>query len=243
MFDFKIKLAGLVVRMLSRHAYTKEFCSQYITDEDGADITAAVTDEDIRNEAQTAESSVSEDYAESICLYRSIAEQLPEYNRFVIHGATISYGGKAYLFTAPSGTGKTTHIKLWFKHLKGRVDIINGDKPIFEIRGSGVTAYGTPYAGKERWQKNVSAPLGAVCIIKQAKANKIYKVNPLEYLPVILHQVYMPKDKNAAQKTLELFGVMLRTVPFYVLECDMSEEALKTSFEALTGEKYLSEGK
>jgi len=243
MVEFYIRLADKLIFMRSRFRFAENFCRDYIADAAPADISAVVADAELEAEMRQSEVPVSRECAECLCLYRHIAERLPLFNRCVMHGAAITYGENAYIFTAPSGTGKTTHIRLWEKYLGEWVDIVNGDKPILHIEASAVTVFGTPWAGKEALQKNRSAPLKAICIIKQAKENKIAKVNPKEQLAVLLNQIYLPKDAVSAKKTLELFNILLNQIPIYVLECDMSEDAVQTSFKALTGQEYSQRGK
>ena len=177
-------------------------------------------------------------YAESDCIYQKIAEMLPMRSCLLMHGAVITYGESAYMFTAPSGTGKSTHISLWRKYLGKKVEIVNGDKPIVRVDESGVTVYGTPWGGKEKWQKNRSAPLAAICLIHRSKENKITRISPGEYLNELIQQAYLPQKEEEAAKTLELLDQLMVEVPFYLLECDMSEGAVQCSFEKLTGFLY-----
>ncbi len=238
MTRFNISLANLNIEMNCKYNFTREFCKDYITDSTKADIVATATDAEIIEEITASNRVLANDYVESICLYRSIAEQLPAFDCCVFHGAAISYSGLAYLFVAPSGTGKTTHIKLWRKYLGDRVDIINGDKPILHITDNGVTVYGTPYAGKEGWQKNTSFKLGGICIIKRGTSNRIDKLNAYKNLPYLIRQIYMPKSEINARRTLELTDKLCLNLPLYLLQCDISQQAVKTAFEALTGEFY-----
>ncbi len=238
MANIFIELAEKIVNIQTDSPFIERFCNEFITDKTSVDITVKAQKDEVLREIEEAEGKTSFDYAEILCIYRHIAEELPLYNRFVMHGAALKYGENAYIFTAPSTTGKTTHIKLWQKHLGDRVSVINGDKPILKIENNVVTVYGTAWAGKERLYSNDSAPLRAICILKRGKQNKIYNVNPKEHFAALLNQIYLPKNEEAARKNLELFAQLINLVPVYVLECDISELAVKTSFEALTGEKY-----
>ena len=127
MNTFRIALAELNIEVSARHEFAKRFCRDYLTDGAPA-LYASASDADLSAD-QAAVPGTSEAYAETLGIYRSIAEQLPMRGAFLVHGAAIAYGGKAYLFTAPSGTGKTTHISLWKKYLGDDVQIVNGDKP------------------------------------------------------------------------------------------------------------------
>ena len=241
---FYMGLAGLTIEMNTRFEYVENFCRDYIIDnpEKMADIVASVTPERVQEEMcrvkEEIQEDVTEEYTETLALYRSIAEQLPKFGCFVFHGAAISFDGKGYLFTAPSCTGKTTHICLWRKFLGKRVDIINGDKPILRINDDGVSVCSTPWAGKENWHKNVIMPLAGACIINRGTDNLCIRQTPQEALRNVMHQVYLPKNTQSTGQTLENIDKLLKLVPFYRLTCDISENAVKASFEALTGQKF-----
>ena len=232
MHKLDIILSDLKVNIEHKYDYMREFCKDYAAQFDAADIVALADDDAIAKEKAMVPLAPVES-CESLCIYRAIAEQLPQFDRFVFHGAAIEYDGSAYLFTAPSGTGKTTHINLWHKYLGDKVDIINGDKPIISVDKTS-TVYGTPWAGKEGYQRNASAPLKAICILKQGKENKITKLEVAEAVNHLMRQVYLPSDPSALSKTLELLGTVIENTPVYILECDISKEAFETSFNQMT---------
>ncbi len=233
MSDFNISLADLNIKIKPKYGFLEKFCSEYITDNKAPfDIYAAACDADIQRE-QSSVPAADIAVCESLCVYRAIAEQLPQFDRFVFHGAAIEYGKKAYLFTAPSGTGKTTHINLWKKNLENAVNIINGDKPIISLADT-ATVYGTPWAGKEGYSRNASAPLKAICVLKQGKTNKIERLSHSEAINRLMRQVYLPQDADALNRTLSLLGKLIETTPVYELCCDISSEAFNISFNTLT---------
>ncbi len=230
--QINVLLADLKVRIEHTYDYMPQFCKDYIAQFDNADIVAKASEKAILKEKELVpKAPISA--CESLCIYRAIAEKLPQFDRFVFHGAAIEYDGNAYLFTAPSGTGKTTHINLWKKYLGDKVDIINGDKPIVYM-GDDAVVYGTPWAGKEGYQRNASAPIAAICIIKQGKTNKIGRLEKTAAVNHLMRQVYMPQNATALSNTLALIGKMIETVPVYMLECDISQEAFETSFNQMT---------
>ena len=235
MKEFTVRLAGLPVAVSCEYLYTFNQCRNYLSQEEPA-IFAKADDRDISYSMER--SGISREAAESFAVYKSIADQLSRFDRLVFHGAAITYCENGYLFSAPSGTGKTTHIKLWKRFFKDKVDIINGDKPIISAGSDGVYIHGTPWAGKEGWNKNLSAPLSGICFVRQSRENRIKRLSPDKCLGMILPQVYIPKKSGAAGATLELLDRILKNVPVYMLDCDISEEAVKCSFEAMTGLKY-----
>lgn len=242
--EFMIQLADKRIHIESIYPELKTFCKDYLTDDAHPDFSVRWSEDDILAEADNISDfvSYSPQYLETLAALRKISEELPHHDRMLMHGAAITYRGDAFLFTAPSGTGKSTHIKLWRQFLRDDVDIVNGDKPILSVssdtRESCIRVYGTPWAGKERWQKNRSAELKGICILQQSPHNRIRRTAPAEVLPKLLKQIYIPDDTCAAGITLELMNTILTHVPLYLLECTISEEAVRCSFEALTGEPY-----
>lgn len=246
---FKVKLAELVIGVECRYETTKWFCKDYLVEDEDKDIEVKIEDRDIENERQTSldveqekegtEKDISvkkteyrNEYLETLALLRKISERLPEYNCFLMHGAVAAADGKGYMFTAPSGTGKSTHINLWKKYY-ANVTIVNGDKPFIRIKDSGVWAYGTPWAGKEGWQENVTVPLRAICILGRGEDNRIEKMSLIQALPYIMRQIHYTDDPDMAGRILELLDQMMADVPIYWLECDMSREAAECSYKEL----------
>lgn len=240
----QVKIADKVIALHPHDPKLCEYCAAYRTEEEKEDFSCSWSEEEIRMEQEpgTEEGIYTMPYLETLTALRKMAEKFPYYERLLFHGAAITFRDDAYLFTAPSGTGKSTHISLWKKYLGKEVDIINGDKPVLAIEKDGdsvrTTVYGTPWAGKERWQKNRSAELKGICFLRQSRENKIRALQPGECAAMLLRQVYLPEDEKAAGLTMELLDRMLTAVPVYVLECDRSEEAVRLSFETLTKEKY-----
>lgn len=233
MYKFVLQLAGLPVAVSSRYNFAADVAADYVVKNSEPVISVEASDEAITEALGYNAESTPARIAEWSCIYKEIAERLPLFDRLVVHGAAISYKGDGILFTAPSTTGKSTHIKLWKDLFKDDVEIINGDKPILQITDNKALAFGTPWPGKEGWHKNISAPLKAVCLLRRGPVNHIERIDVAEYLPQLLRQVYLPKDSEAAEKTLELFSRLVEAVPFYVLECDISNEAVMTAYKAI----------
>ena len=178
-------------------------------------------------------------------LYRLAVEELPKHDSFIAHAAVIEYDGLAYAFMAPSGTGKSTHIQLWMDTLGPDAMVINGDKPILRLDKTPagdpqVIACGSPWAGKEGWQTNTSAPLAGLCFLKRGSTDTCHRISTGEAFNSAVRQIYMPSDPVSAVKTLEFVDVLLQTVPLYQLSCTMNKTAVKASFEAMTGRDFES---
>ena len=230
---FNIKIADLTVQMHSRFDYSEKKCADYIVNSETVDLVAVADRNRMSHEAKNSKVIFPQGYSEYIDLFRSIAEQLPEFDRFVFHGASIKAFEKGYVFTAPSGTGKSTHVGLLMKYFGDRVSIINGDKPLLGVSGNLATVYSCPWAGKEGWNNNTSAPLGGIILLRRGTVNTIKKIDPAEYFNELMKQVYIPDGSVMKLKTLELIDRLSKLVPFYLLECDMSEKAAQTSFNMM----------
>ncbi|MGM9682976.1 MAG: hypothetical protein ACI3XQ_05195 [Eubacteriales bacterium] len=229
---FCIRMAGLYVAVDNKYRYTERLCADYITDmPQNVDMTVSVTEEEIDAEIAIAEIPVSRGYAEGICIYRSICKRLPvEFNAFLFHSAVIEYEGKGYAFSAPSGTGKSTHIGLWKERFGDAVHVINGDKPIMRFEGEHLYAYGTPWCGKEGLNTNASVPLCAICFIERAQENSIRRIGPDESVMRVFHQILTPSDIESVDKLFPLLDRMLTTVPCYVLGCNISLQAAEVAY-------------
>lgn len=236
MIELKISLANMVIHIQGVYDTLREYCREYITAEDETeDFTITVTTEDIQRErASDTYEQKSDNYIEILTALLKITEELPDRNKFLMHGAVVAWKNEGYIFTAPSGTGKTTHVRLWKKYLGSDVEIINGDKPILEVKEKEIIAYGTPWAGKERLQKNCCVPVKGICFLRQDKTNSIRRLKKKEALLLLLPQIYIMSDKEKAGRTLELFSQVLERVPVYEFCCNISEQAVKCSFETLT---------
>lgn len=245
--DFRIKLADIILNITCQYELLREYCRDYILTEleekNEWQEYICIKPDDLKVEYRRImekEKSVvyTLQYIETLVALRKIANIIPDYDRFLMHGAVLSWKENAYMFTASSGTGKSTHVALWKRYLGKGVQIINGDKPIISVSLEECMVYGTPWAGKEHWQKNRKVPLKGICIIKRGKENIIRQITPSEALPVLIGQIYFTEDTEKAGKVMELLEQLFEQVPIYQLECDISEEAVKNSFEMMTGEKY-----
>ncbi len=240
--EFTICLAGINVAITSLFDEAYDFCRDYLTDAP-ADMSVSVTAEDIFHERivnirETQIEGISavdypDSYLENLALYRKIVTKMLDFNTFLMHGAVVAVGDKAWLFTAPSGTGKTTHINLWLNNIPGSY-VVNGDKPLIHV-GEECTVYGTPWAGKEGMNRNVGVKLCGIVILNRGIENKIEKVPMTQILPVLIQQTYRPKDRVELEKTLSLLSRLGKKIPMYQLYCNMNPDAAFTSYNVLSG--------
>ena len=153
----------------------------------------------------------------------------------VIHASAVSYQGKAYLFLGNSGTGKSTHSRLWIKHFEG-VELINDDKPIIRISENGdVRVYGSPWSGKTPCYRNVNYPLGGLVKLSQAPYNKIRRLSKVEAYLILLQSIFGKRWNKDIGDGLHLFKErLISQVPVWSLECLPDEEAARLCKDTIT---------
>lgn len=172
-------------------------------------------------------------YLEFIALYRKFCEKAIDYGVILVHGSVLEIDGKAYMFSAPSGTGKSTHAKLWRDCFGDRVTMINDDKPLIKFREDGIYAYGTPWDGKHHLSTNMKAKLAGICFLHQAKENHIEKATKENAVKHLMNQVYRPRDIMAMSKTLEYVDKIVNEIPIYEMGCNISKEAAAVAYDAM----------
>lgn len=227
---FTMQLAEHTFNIDNKYIYTEKMCQRYLTD-DIAEVTISVTDEEIIKE-DILNKSYPNDYLESLAIYRKVCEYLISKDIVLFHGSCIAVDNMAYLFTAKSGTGKSTHTKLWREYFKNRAIMVNDDKPLIRISND-IMVYGTAWSGKHHLDNNISVPLKAICILERDNFNHIEKVGKKEVYPIFLQQIYRPKDIPKMMKTLSLLDILTNKVELYRLGCNISQEAVLTAYNTM----------
>ncbi len=209
---------------------------------DACDFLVTITPQMIAAEREMAtKGSWSDTYLQELALYRAIAQKAPKHGVFLMHAAVLAYGGRAFAFAAASGMGKSTHLRLWRAAFGDAVQVVNGDKPLLRVGsamdagGQPITAYGTPWCGKEGWQTNAAVPLCGLCLLERGEKDSCERIQPADALAAVMRQIYMPSDPESAFLTLGFLDGLLNNVPVYRLRCTMEQSAVRASFEAMTG--------
>ena len=226
-----IKIAGLVIDVKNKYKYFEDFCRGFEA-EGKPHFSVEVPDEVMKN-ALEKNPDYTDGYLECLEIYRIICRKILKYDAMLMHCAAVAVDGEAYLFTAVSGTGKTTHINLWRKKFGDRFLVVNGDKPILRMRGDKFFACGTPWRGKENYGHNVVAPIKAICILERGEKNEIHKIPPHEAISTVITQTLKTNDMKEMEKSLILIDKLLASVPFYRLRCNMDPEAADVSYNGM----------
>lgn len=236
----KYKIADVVFEAKLLYGYTEKLCKSYeYSGDQPCAFTAVMTEEDIQAENNDATQEFPAAYLESLALFRKLLNYALKYSDgIVFHSSAIMVDGNAYLFTAPSGTGKSTHARLWREMLGDKAVMINDDKPIVRWVDGAFYVYGTPWNGKHRLDTNARAKIKAICKIYQDKQNSIKRLTNKEMLHTILNQTLIPTEVEKIDKLFALIDKMLKSVDLYTLGCNISREAAELSYSVMSkGEK------
>lgn len=248
MYIGKYIIAGVAVEIVSIYAAIHDMSAAYrCADSTQVQISVHITQADIAAEqVKSDQEAVLEgkpvicyqpEYLETLAVYRKLAKQmLMEHDTLLFHGSAVAVNGRAVLFTAKSGTGKSTHTRLWREMLGERCYMVNDDKPLLQIRAEGTQVCGTPWNGKHNLGTNCTVPLQAICILERGECNSIEKLLPKDALPMLIQQSYRAENPSMMLQQLKLIDKMAKNVCFYRLRCNMDPEAAKLSFETMLGE-------
>lgn len=227
--QFQIKTAGLSIGFRCQYDLVRFLCKDYLTEE-APDFVIEPKDEDLARYQQLLPENTPA-YWESIAVHTAMCEQLWAYDAFSMHAAAIAMDGKAYLFAAMSGTGKSTHIKQWGRRFGERVTVINGDKPILRLMKDGTFhVCGSPWCGKEGWQTNIEAPLAGICFLERAEQDFIEPMDTRAVLQKLFLQVVVPEEEAHMDTCFTLLDRLVSTVPCYRLGCTISPHAAEVAY-------------
>ncbi len=228
-------IGGMTIEINYKYEYGIEKCKRFLS-EDKPLFSVEISEEEIAKEASLTPWN-NKGLSEFDCVFRRIYNESPNYNRIVMHGASIMMNGKGVLFSAPSGTGKSTHIRLWGKKYGKDITVIDGDKPFISFENGKAYVWGSPRSGKEGWNNPISAPLKAIVFLERASENQIFKVSPTEIIDKAFMQFYIPKNKATAEKTITTINQLLGNVPIYILKCNMEIEAAEVAYNGIIVER------
>lgn len=229
--QFAISVAGVNIGVNALFPSTLNLCKDYLSKEKPA-FSVSISEEDLEQEYKILMQRCRPEDAEVLALLRKVAESLLTYNTVLFHGVAVALDGKAYIFTAPSGTGKSTHAMLWVKNVPGSY-ILNGDKPFLKVKDNCVMACGNPWRGKEGYGVSEMLPLEAICIVERDTVNHIEEISCDESLRDLIRQAYRPEDGALLIKAIQLIGKVGESVRLYRLGCNMDPEAALVSSAAM----------
>ncbi len=226
-------IAGLRVRM-DTWGRTETQAQPYLTE------TAGDADMVITSDAKSLyerQSHLSLDDCEYLSTGSSFYRQLLRFDGMMLHASGVVMDGYAYLFSAPCGTGKSTHTTMWREAFGyDRVVMLNDDKPALRLEDGRWYAYGTPWSGKTPQNTNMRAPLGGICVLTRGETNEIVPFGGIPAAQAILEQTARPAGPEVRGRMLELLDSLLNTVPVWKLKCTPTHDAARVSQKAMSEE-------
>ena len=245
MESFTMEIAGLVVCVQPLFQSTREYCKPYLTDKI-PEFFVNVTEEDltfqqIRLEQEAIEEGLktrkfTEPFLERATIQHRVADQLLCRNTLMLHGSTVSVDGRAYLFTAPCKTGKSTHTRLWRERFGPRAIMVNDDMPFLQITSDRVLAYGSPWCGKHGLDTNMCVPLQGICFLHRGKENVIRRIEPECGIAALRRQMHTPADVSLLQSARSLVEMLVEKVPLWEMYCNTEPDAARISYLAMRGD-------
>ena len=228
----RYKIADIVVEMNVHLPRLTRQAKEYIYDGDRPTNVSIELSDEFFEARQRENPHLDYDMIEYIFMGAEYYNTLIHYNGLMLHSSCVVYNDRAYLFSAPCGTGKSTHTQIWLKKFPGAY-ILNDDKPAIRITPDGVYAYGTPFSGKTDLNVNNGVKIGGICVIGRDTTNHIEKISSEEALFNILNQTVRPDKEDVMDKLLVTLDTVLQNVPVYRLYCNMELEAAEVSYNGM----------
>ena len=237
-----MKIAGHTANVTSGFESTPQYFKSYLS-EDPPEFSITVTRENIDFEQADLLEEAQRDgfrprvftdpFLERAAIQRAFAEYLFDYGILLFHGSAIAVDGEGYLFTAHSGTGKSTHTRLWRQVFGDRAVMVNDDKPFLELRADGIWLHGSPWSGKHGLDANICVPLKGICVLERGEENRIRPASREETLPMLQKQAYEPLAEDTRSAFHSLLDALSRQVPLWKLACNKNPDAALTAWEAM----------
>ena len=244
MAEFTITIAGSSARVHSLFDSTRDYCKAYLTDH-APEFLISVSREELPKEQERLRQEALEEglrfrrfpdpFLERSLIQQKLAEELLERQILLLHGSTVALDGRAYLFTARCGTGKSTHTRLWRETFPGRAFMVNDDKPFLRFTEDGVLACGAPWSGKHGLDSNIALPLAGICILTRGPENRIRPADAGQVMELLLDQAIRPEDPRLLDISRRLVHRLADAVPLWQMECTKEPEAALVAWEAMSG--------
>ena len=231
-------IAGIKVGMQTHDGKLRRQAEEYLKDFEGDPEVKIALSEGFILKKQQENPHLSFESCEYIWSCFDFCRRLLDFDGFMIHASAVVYENKAYVFSAPSGTGKSTHTALWQKVFgEEKTYIINDDKPAIRFYGDEIMVCGTPWSGKTDKNKNKAVPLGGICFLERGVDNEIEELSPKTAIYKILNQTLRPVGEENMIKLLDLINKVLQNSKVYGMKCNMNDEAAIIAYKKMCGKE------
>ena len=229
-------IAGLKVRILNEKGRTAKQALPYLAENQDEnqhiDITINVDEKRVLSAMQEHPELIQDDW-EYMLTGSDFYTELLKFDGILLHSSCIVVDDKAYAFSADSGTGKSTHTQLWLKHFGDRAYMLNDDKPAIRLIDGKVYACGTPWSGKYDYSTPAVVELAGICFLERSENNWIRKADTGKAVFNIFSQTIRKLSKKNMDSLFDVLEQIFSKVPLYEFGCNISEEAVLTSYNAM----------
>lgn len=230
-------IAGLPVEYEGKYNMLIERSEKYLAKDGSAPLFTLKTNPRIIESLREQYPQCTEAEYEYTDIGASFNKKIISYGGVMLHSSAVEVDGSAYLFSAPSGVGKSTHVNMWQKLLgESRARVINDDKPVIRKIDGIYYAFGTPFSGKHDMSINKGYPVKGICFVCRGEENKIEKLPLKEAVTPFLNQTVKAENMESYIKLLDTVEELLNAVPCYSLVCRADVESAKLSYNFMKGE-------
>ena len=242
MAEFHIAIAGHTAAVSSLFESSRDYCRDYLTEKDG-EVTISITREDLVFEQADLDREAAEEgfrrrlftdpFLDRAAIQRKMADFLLSKDVLMLHGSAIALDNRGYLFMAKSGTGKSTHTRLWREVFGSRAQMVNDDKPFLSLEQEVPMLCGAPWSGKHGLHSNIAVPLRGICILERGIENHIWPIPAADAMAMLLHQSHCPEGKEGHHQAL--LKRLAAATPLWRMTCNRDPEAARIAFSAMNG--------
>lgn len=227
------KIAEINILINPVYDYTRRQLADYLCDEENYEFDATATDEEIEDKVRSQNNKFPPRLCEGTVILTKICKKVLEsYDGLFFHSSSLCINGEGYLFTALSGTGKSTHTAFWRELFGDKVIMINDDKPIIRKIDGKFYVCGTPWMGKANIGTNMIAPIKAVYVLCRGEENLAELVSPAKVFKELLEATLLPDKRENTENLLELYDELFSSVKLIKLSCKPDIEAAKIAYAA-----------
>ena len=232
--ELKYKIADIIVEYTAKYDELRQLSEPFVYDGDRkADIKLSVKDEYLNSLLSRAVEGTTIGEIEDYAIATQFNRAAINYGTMLVHSSALIYDGGAYLFSADSGVGKSTHTKLWLKAFGDKVHIMNDDKPVVKLYDDRAVAFGTPFDGGSGIALNESYPLSAIIFVERGEQNSVRIPDSREIIQKLYFQTARMVDRETAEKMLVNMEKLISLTRFYVLTCNMDISAAYTAYNSI----------
>ena len=229
----KYRIADLVVGVDFQYERGYNQAQPYrIDDETEPDLCLEISEK--RYEYEMNRGADSRELVEYVLTRWMFQVKILKFDGLVLHSSAVVYENKAYLFSAYSGTGKSTHTQLWIQRFGAdKTFILNDDAPAIRKIDGKWFAYGTPWSGSSPLNVNTKVPLQGIGFIERSDSDWTKQLTPDEAAKLFLMQTTTPRNKETLIQSLDRIVNLLGEIPVFLVGCTMNPNAARVSYEAM----------